>query len=297
MRILVTGGAGFIGSHIVDKLLELGHRVIVIDDLSTGNFENVSDKAMKLKVNLFTILDKDLEKILETIDYVFHLAAIPRILYTIEHPLESHDVNVTGTIKLLEACRKNNVKKIILSSTYCVYGAPDNLPMSEHEKIKPPTPYAVQKYMQEQYVKMYSQLYNVSSVILRYFTVYGPRQSSDGAYPNLLGAFRKQKKMDGYISITGDGTQSRDMVHVDDVVDANILAMESEFKNATVFNVGTGKPISVNEIAKYFNCDIVRISDRQAEVKHVTCDNQKIITKLKWQPKISLDKGMIGLTN
>lgn len=296
MRMLVTGGAGFIGSHIVDKLLEMGHNVTVIDDLSTGDFKNVSDKAMHLKINLFTIPDKDLQYILENVEYVFHLATIPRILYTIEHPLESHDANVTGTIKLLEACKQNNIKKIILSSTYCVYGAPDNLPISEHEEIKPPTPYAVQKYMQELYVKMYSQLYNVPSVILRYFTVYGPRQSSDGLYPNLLGAFRKQKKINGYIGITGDGTQTRDFVHVSDVVNANILAMESNYANGDAFNIVTGKPISVNEVAKYFDCTITRIPDRQAEVKHVVCDNRKSVTKLKWQPKITFGEGIIGLT-
>ncbi len=297
MNILVTGGAGFIGSHIVDKLLELGHTVTVLDDLSTGDFANISDKAMQLEVNLFTIPNKDLQCLLQDVDYVFHLATIPRIVYTIEHPLESHDANVTGTIKLLEACKKNNVRKVILSSTYCVYGQPDNLPMTEDECIKPPTPYAVQKYMQEMYVKMYSQLYNVPSVILRYFTVYGDRQSSNGAYPNLLGAFRKQKQEQGYINITGDGLQTRDFVHVSDVVTANILAMDSDFKNAEVFNIGTGKATTVHTVAKYFNCEIRRIENRPAEIKHVVCDNQKSYISLKWFPKILFEEGIKGLIN
>ena len=295
---LITGGAGFIGSTIADKLLELGHDIIIVDDLSTGKMKNVPCQAkfIGLDIGQPFALSKLKQLFNEThIDYVFHCASIPRTQYSVEHPVECHYANANGTLHLLEAIRTEcvDIKKIIHSSSCGVYGHQDKLPISEDAPINMGTPYSVQKYIQEKYFEMYSQLYDIPSVMLRYFNVYGTkRQTESGSYPNVLAAFSKQKREQQVISITGNGTQSRDMVHVADVVDANILAMNSEFTNSEVFNIGTGKHMTINEVAKYFNCLIEYIPPRPGEAKHLYADNSKAKTLLEWFPKISYDEGI-----
>jgi len=200
-----------------------------------------------------------------------------------------------GTLNILEAVRLcgHDVKKIIHSSSCGVYGQQDIMPIKEDASINMGTPYSVQKYMQELYMKMYSELYNVSTIMLRYFNVYGSkRQSEEGSYPNVLAAFSRQKKENNEIYITGDGTQTRDMIHVDDVVEANILAMKSKFKKGEVFNIGTSDFLSINQVAKYFNCPIKYISVRPGEAKDLVCDNSKAKEQLKWFPKISFKEGI-----
>ena len=229
------------------------------------------------------------------VDYVFHCASIPRTQYSVEHPVECHYANANGTLHLLEAIRTEcvDIKKIIHSSSCGVYGQQDKLPIDEDAPIHMGTPYSVQKYIQEKYFEMYSQLYNIPSVMLRYFNVYGTkRQTESGSYPNVLAAFSKQKRECNTISITGDGTQSRDMVHVSDVVNANILAMQSEFRNAEVFNIGTGEHMTINEVAKYFDCSIKYIPPRPGEAHDLYADNSKAKALLEWFPQISYDEGI-----
>jgi len=293
-KVLVTGGAGFIGSHTVDKLIELGYDVVVIDDLSTGLIENIHPRAEFHKIDLGEVSVKILAEMIKNIKYIFHLAAIPRIMYCIENPKECHKANVEGTINLLEACRRNNnLEKFILASTCCVYGDPLKLPINEEEPIKPTTPYAAQKYMQEMYARIYSKLYGIPSVILRYFTVYGTkRQSEKGSYPNVLAYFSRQKREENRVYVTGDGKQTRDFIHVFDVVKANIKAMKSNFKNGEAFNIGTGVPIEINKVAEYFKCKIVHISERPAETKHIYADTKKAEKLLNWKYKIPFEEGI-----
>lgn len=299
-KILISGGAGFIGSTLTDKLLELGHDVTIVDDFSTGSYKNLenatkSNKFRSIKLDISSKqAENDLVEACQGIDYIFHLAAIPRTQYCVENPIACNQANVNGTINLLEAARKNKIKKVILSASCAAYGpGHDNEKVIETASINLGTPYAAQKYMQELYTKLYSDLYSLPSVILRYFNVYGTkRQTESGSYPNVIAAFNKSKKADGKVYVTGSGEQSRDMVHVFDVVDANIAAMESEIGNGEIFNVGTGLAVTVNEIAKYFDCPIDYIPARPGEAFRLCANTTKINTILKWKAKIPFSEGI-----
>lgn len=296
-KIVVAGGAGFIGSYIVDKLVAIGHKVWVVDDLSTGKLANVNKKAKFIKLHLASSgAHKILSRVLKDTGYVFNLAAIPRMQYSVENPIECHRANVSGSLNLLEACVKNKIKKLIHFSSCAVYGLQEKMPISENA---PPSllgvPYALQKLMQEQYVNLYANLYGLPAVMLRSFGVYGTkRQSESGSYPNVLAAFSQQKKEYGKVFVTGDGTQRRDMIHVFDVVEANIAAMNSNFKNAEIFNIGTGTTVSINEAAGFFKCPIEYITPRPGDAKCYVADISRAKKLLKWKPKISFKKGMAG---
>ncbi|MBI2063436.1 MAG: NAD-dependent epimerase/dehydratase family protein [Candidatus Yanofskybacteria bacterium] len=296
-KVLVTGGAGFIGSHIVDRLIELGYSVRVVDDLSTGKLGNINKKAKFTRLHLAANnAPKILSKLLRGVTYVFHLAAIPRMQYSVENPIECHHANVNGLLNLLDACVKNKIKKFIHSSSCSIYGLQEKMPISENALLNlPGTPYALQKLIQEQYVNLYIKLYGLPAVMLRYFNVYGTkRQSESGSYPNVLAAFCQQKRLHGKVFVTGDGTQRRDMVHVFDVAEANLTAMRSSFKNGETFNIGTGTTVSINEAAGFFNCPIEYIPQRPGDAKCYVADINKAKKLLKWKPKISFEKGMAG---
>lgn len=295
-KALVTGGAGFIGSHLSDKLISLGFDVTIVDDLSTGSLENIPQVAVFERFDVSEDGAKEqLIELTKDVDYIFHLAAIPRTQYCVENPIACHEANVSGTLNVLEAAVKNKVKKVILSSSCGIYGQQEKLPINENALINMGTPYSVQKYMQELYVDLYNKLYDVPAVMLRYFNVYGTkRQTEKGSYPNVLAAFSKQKKEKGKIYVTGDGEQSRDMIHVFDVVDANITAMYSNLKDSEVFNIGTGKAVSINEIAKHFECPIEYIEPRPGEAKHLYSDTTKAEKVLDWKSKISFEEGIHG---
>ena len=299
-KILVTGGAGFIGSYLTDELIKLGYSVVVVDDLSTGRLANVNPKARFIKLDLSdNLAPKILNKCMSRVDYVFHAAAIPRMQYSVENPVECHNANVTGLLNLLEACVNNKIKKLIHSSSCAIYGLQEKMPIKEEALFKlPGTPYALQKLMQEQYVNLYVNLYGLSAVMLRYFNVYGTkRQSESGSYPNVLAAFSQQKKKFGKVFVTGDGTQRRDMVHVLDVARANLIAMNSGFKKGEVFNIGTGKTVSINQASSFFNCPIKYIPQRPGDAKCYVADIRKAKRLLKWKPKISFAEGMAGYIN
>ncbi len=293
-KILVTGGAGFIGSHLSDKLIDLGFEVIIVDDLSTGNLDNVHKEAKFEKLDISENGAKEkLIELAKDVDYIFHLAAIPRTQYCVENPIACHEAIVSGTLNVLEAAVTNKVKKFILSSSCGIYGPQEKLPISEEAPINMGTPYSVQKYMQELYVDLYNKLYGVPAIMLRYFNVYGTkRQTEKGSYPNVLAAFSKQKKEEGKLYITGDGEQSRDMIHVFDVVDANIAAMNSDLKNSEVFNIGSGEAVSINKMAEHFECPIEYIEARPGEAKHLYADISKVEKFLNWKPKISFNEGI-----
>lgn len=292
MRILVTGGAGFIGGHLVEELLkDSKNSVIVVDDESATSSEkfNWFDKAENHR---FSILDKNsLENIFKTkIDYVFHLAAETKISLAIQDPTKCFEVNILGTINILELSRKYKVKKVILASSSSIYGL--NEP-PHHEELKPDclNPYAASKLCDEYICKMYSKAFKLQTILFRFCNVYGERMPNKGQYAPVLAIFQKQKKENIPLTITGDGEQRRDFIHVKDVIKGLLCAIEAEenFSQGNVYNLGFGKNFSINEVAKMFNCDFVYIEKREGDAKETLADIHKTKNELKWQPKIKLE--------
>lgn len=294
MNCLVTGGAGFIGSHIVDKLVELGYNVVVIDNFSTGKMEDVNPKATLVKkdiVNFESICDY-----FERIDWVFHAAALARIIPSFNDPVSHLETNVIGTVNCLLASKKHNVKKFVYSSSSSCYGLDVSLPTEETDKIHPISPYGIQKYEGELYCRLFFEQYGLPTVSLRYFNVYGPRSFNEtnpfSAYTSVVGIFLNQKKKRKTLTITGNGTQRRDFIFVGDVVAANILVARSNIDKYEVFNVGYGENYSVNEIAENIGGKRKYISPRLGEVKENLADITKIRKLLGWYPEIYLEEGI-----
>jgi UDP-glucose 4-epimerase len=296
-KSIVTGGSGFIGSHLVDKLVNMGHDVIVIDDESAEAHDNFYYNS-KAEYVIQSIVDYDLIKEFFTnADYVFHLAAESRIQPTIERPQMACQVNFIGTCNVLEATRKyaNKNARVMYSSTSSGYGLANKWPLKESMKRDCLNPYSVAKVAGEDLCKMYYTLYGVETVAFRYFNVYGERQPLKGQYAPVVGLFMRQQKANEPMTIIGDGEQTRDYTHVSDVVNANILAMTCENGLGEVHNVGTGKQTSVNELAtlvgradsgKY---QTKTLPARPAEARETQADITKTTKNLGWIPKISLN--------
>lgn len=294
-KVIVTGGAGFIGSHIVDSLIDEGYEVHIVDDMSAGKEDNINPKAILHKVDIRN--QYDLNIIFQNTKYVFHEAALPRVQYSIENPVETNEVNVNGLLNVLEASRINKVKRLIFASSSAIYGDPDILPTHEDLKINPLSPYALHKYIGEVYLKLYSKIYNLETVCLRYFNVYGPRFDPDGAYPLVIGYFLKLQKQGKPLSITGDGNQTRDFVHVKDVARANLLAMKSDnVGNGEVINIGAGFRFSINKVAELIGGQVEYVSPR-VEPHDTEADIKKAKELLGWSPSISLEEGIKELIN
>lgn len=285
MKVIVTGGAGFIGSNVVDKALEKGWEVKIIDNLSTGFVENINSKCEFINAD---ICDYDsIEKHFKGVDIVFHLAALPRVQPSIDDPLPYNKVNIEGTLSVLDACKNHGVKKIVFSSSSSVYGECGDEPVGEEYRKKPLSPYALQKLVCEQYFELYSTLFGINSVCLRYFNVYGNRQPQVGAYVPVVGIFFKQFKEGKPLTVTGDGQQARDFVNVLDVANANIKAAESELKGYNYFNIGTQKNEKILDIAKEVCYNITHI-EKRIEPKNTLANIQKAKNLLGWEPKINL---------
>lgn len=291
-KILVTGGAGFIGSNLTDKLIEQGHQVKILDNLLTGKKENINPSAEFVQEDI-----RNLEKIkphFQGIDYVFHTAAFPRVQESIENPIETNEINITGTLNVLIAARDAKVKRLIYSASSAAYGDSDILPLKEDMKPSPKNPYGLQKYVGEEYCKLFSMFYNLETVCPRYFNVYGNRMSDVGAYVSVMSVFLRQRKNKEPLTITGDGTQTRDFTHVTDVVRANILAMTSDNvgKGETI-NIGSGKNYSVNQIAELFKgLEGIKHIDPRVEVHDTLADNSLAKELLGWQPEKSLEEAV-----
>jgi UDP-glucose 4-epimerase len=285
MKSIVTGGAGFIGSHIVDKLCELGHDVIVIDNESATSHENFwynsSAKYYKNDISDYC----GIRHLFEGVDYVFHLAAESRIQPAIQNPLLCFNTNAYGTGVVLQCAREAKVKRVIYSSTSSAYGLKNTLPLTETMPNDCLNPYSVAKTAGEEMCKMYSKLFGLETVIFRYFNVYGPREPLKGTYAPVVGLFLRQAKAGEPLTIVGDGLQRRDFTHVSDVVDANILAM-GEYKNISgeTFNIGTGKNYSILELAKMISGTIKFIPPRPAESRETLANNDKAKNMLGWNP-------------
>lgn len=291
MKILVTGGAGFIGSHLVDRLIKEGHKVVIIDNLSTGKKENLNPKA-----EFFNLDICDFEKIqpfFKEVDYVFHLAAIPRVPISIVDPVKTSQVNILGTINVFKAAIDNRVKRIVFASSSSVYGNQEKLPLREDMVPEPISPYALQKLVGEQFAKLFTNLYKIPIVSLRYFNVYGPRIDFDSDYSLVIGKFLRLKKEGKPLTIFGDGKQTRGFCYIDDVVKANIKAIESEkFKGGEIINIGSNKSYSVNYLAELIGGKKEYLAPREGDPLHTKADISLANELLDWTSEIDFDKGV-----
>ena len=294
MKYIVTGGCGFIGSHIVDKLIEQNHKVIVIDNQSSSSRDTYffNNKAVYYDWNL---CDYDLiVDLFEGVDCVFHLAAEISIPYCIENPKNSMQNNTISTLNVLEASRKHNVKRVIFSSTCAVYGNKFFLPSYETNPTQPLNTYSLSKQSGEELCKMYYHLYGLETIVLRYFNVYGDRQPSKGSYAPVMAIFLRQKENNEPLTLFGDGYQTRDFVNVYDVVNANLMASQATLTSyGEIFNVGTGEGISIQDIADLISPDQIYLPERPGEVLHSRANNDKIRNVIKWKPKIDLKQWII----
>ncbi len=295
MRVIVTGGCGFIGSHIVEQLLREGHEVTVIDNLSTGRLLNIKHLISNKRLTFVEADISDHTKILpyfNNIDWVFHIAALADIVPSIEEPLKYHNSNVNGTISVLEAARKNNIKRFIYAASSSCYGIPDSFPTNEKAEIRPQYPYATTKYLGEQYVLNWHKIYNLPVTSMRFFNVYGTRSRTSGTYGAVFGVFLAQKINNKPYTIVGNGMQTRDFTFVTDVANACIKAAESNSVIGEVMNVGSGNTYSVNKLVELLGGDKVYIPKRPGEPDCTFADINKIQKLLNWKPKISLEDGV-----
>jgi len=254
MKIVVTGGAGFIGSHIARRLVNDGHQVIIVDNLSEGKVENFAD--IKTKVQFFKkdILNlSSLNNIFKDVNYVFHEAALRSVLRSVENPLETNKVNIQGTLNVLLAARDNKVKRVIFASSSSIYGDQTQLKLSENLKPNPLSPYGLSKLAGEIYLKQFAQLYGLETISLRYFNVFGPYQDPKNEYANVIPIFITKVLKDKQPIIHWDGEQSRDFTYIDNVVDANILAMKIKKTKGEAINICDGKTFSINQMFSLLN--------------------------------------------
>ncbi|MFC1921393.1 SDR family oxidoreductase [Chloroflexota bacterium] len=297
-KVVVTGGAGFIGSHLVERLFEQGYLVTIIDDLSTGKIENVK----KLLDDGNAVLDESsitdlplLNKLFKDVDYVFHLAAYPSVPRSIENPLECHRVNVTGTLNVLEAARENGVGKVVCASSSSVYGDTPVLPKKEDMLPSPLSPYAVAKLAGEYYCQVFYKVYKLPTVSLRYFNVYGPRQDPNSHYSTVIPKSIKLVNENRPPIIYGDGEQTRDFTFVNDIVEATLLAAENDAQG--VYNIGGGRSTTINKLTKVIielaRSDVkpIYLEPRLGDVSYSLADISRAAT-FGYQPKYSLETGL-----
>ena len=293
-KIVVTGGAGFIGSHIVKAFVERGDEVHVVDNYAGGKREDrINPKATYHEVDVREY-DK-LAPIVAGADYVFHEAALPRVQFSIENPELTFSVNVGGTVSVLRAAHEGKVKRLIYAASSSAYGDQATMPLSEDMPAMPKSPYGLQKYIGELSLRLWAEVYGLPTVSLRYFNVYGPGFDPNGAYALVIGKFLKQRMAGEPLTITGDGTQTRDFTHVNDIVRANILAAESpNVGKGETINIGAGRNMSVNDLAALIGGPSVHI-DPRLEPHDTRADNRKAKDLLGWEPTIKLEDGIAEL--
>jgi UDP-glucose 4-epimerase len=292
MRCLVTGGAGFIGSNLVDFLVEEGHEVIVIDNESSDAHEHFywNEKTTQSKVDITNF--EQIRPLFNEVDYVFHLAAESRIQPAILNPTYATEVNVVGTCNVLQAAREAGVKRVVYSSTSAAYGLANTPPLSEEMPRDCLNAYSITKCAGEDLALMYYELYGLETVVLRYFNVYGPRQPIKGQYAPVIGLFLRQKQAGEPMTVIGDGEQRRDFTHVSDVVQANYLAATSENTAALgqLFNIGTGTNYSVLDLVNMIGGEYEHVPPRLAEARISLANNHKARAVLGWTPKEALSE-------
>jgi len=297
-KTIVTGGAGFIGSHLAEELVKKGYHVIILDDLSTGKKDNIAHVIQKDNVEFVqgSILDRHLlEQTFKGVDFVFHQAAIPSVPRSIENPIASHEVNITGTLNVLLAARDNGIKKVIYASSSSVYGDTPTLPKHEAMQPNPQSPYALTKLVGEYYCCIFHQIYDLPAICLRYFNVYGPRQDPNSQYAAVIPTFITRVSQDKPPIIYGDGEQTRDFTFVKDVIKANIIGAESNASG--IFNIGRGENSTLNDLAKI----IISIMGkdlkseyqppRPGNIKHSLADISRA-RAIGYEPQYSLEEGL-----
>ena len=297
MKYVVVGGAGFIGSNIVDKLIEQDHEVVIVDNLSTGKMENINPKATLCKVN---IDDTDTETIeclvncMKGADTLFLLAAKARVQPSIENPVEYETNNTIGTLNILKCASDAGVRRVVYSASSSAYGNTEKLPSVESDPVNPLSPYGAQKYYGEVMCKMFSEVYGLETVSLRYFNIYGERQNVGGAYAMVIGIFADQRLRGEIMTINGDGNQRRDFTYVGDVVNANILASQSEkVGKGEVINIGNGDNRSINDIADMIGGERI-YREPVIEPKETLADNSLAEELLGWKPTQNIEDWVPG---
>lgn len=281
-RAIVIGGAGFIGSHVVAKLLQHGDEVEVVDNLLAGKRERIPEQ---VKLHVVDIRDKDaLAQAISHADVIFHLAALPSVQHSIDDPLLTHEVNTIGTLNVLALAKELGVKRVVYSGSSAAYGETEALPQHEDLREKPVHPYGLQKYIGEEYMRIFHRIHGLSTVTLRYFNVYGPGMDPHGAYAAVIGRFLEMRKKGEPLTITGDGEQTRDFVHVEDVARANLLASLSDrVGKGEVINIGSGIGMSMNQLADIIGGERTYVPAR-SEAKHSRADITRAKTLLDWEP-------------
>ena len=296
VKSLVTGGAGFIGSNLVDQLVKKKHKVIVLDNFSTGRQSNLSHHKIKnvkiIKVDISN--SKHLDKYFNDVDYVFHLAGIADIVPSIENPSKYFKSNVVGTLNVVQAAKRAKIKKFIYAASASCYGIPDKFPIKENAKINPMYPYAFTKWQAEELIMHWAKIYNFPAISVRFFNAYGPRSRTSGAYGAVFGVFLAQKLANKPLTIVGNGNQTRDFIHVYDLVNGIIKAASSN-KVGKIYNIGGGKEVKVNKITKLIGGKKVHIPKRPGEPNRSLADISKIKKDLNWQPKIKIEEGVENL--
>ncbi len=293
-NVVITGGCGFIGSHLTDLVLSKGLDVIVIDNLSTGRPENLEHQKNNKKLRIIRADITNYQKIevyFKDADIVFHLAALADIVPSIEKPFDYHVANVDGTISVLMASEKHKVKRFIYSASSSCYGIPDNYPTKETAQIRPQYPYALTKNIAEQYIMHWGKLYKLPVISLRLFNVYGPRSRTSGTYGAVFGVFLKQKLERKPFTVVGDGTQTRDFTYVTDIAEAFWSAACSDVTEE-IMNVGSGNTYSINLLTDLLKGEKVYIPKRPGEPDCTFADISKIKKLLKWEPKVSFEQGV-----
>jgi len=295
MKTLVTGGCGFIGSHTVDRLVNDGHEVVILDNLSSGSLRNIEHHKGNPKVQFHHVDIADyitISPLFKGVTKVFHLGALADIVPSIEQPMNYHHSNVDGTISVLEACRHNKVQRVIYAASSSCYGIPDKYPTPETAAISPQYPYALTKYLGEQYCMHWHRVYDLNITSLRFFNVYGPRARTSGTYGAVFGVFLAQKLNGKPYTVVGDGKQTRDFTFVTDVVNACVTASDNQQCAGEIMNIGSGNTYSVNRLVELLDGPVVYIPKRPGEPDCTFADTSKISKKVGWKPLVSLEEGV-----
>ena len=294
MKTLVTGGCGFIGSHLAEMLLALGHEVVILDNLACGCKANINsfETHSKLSFHQVDICDRTtMRPYLEGVDWVFHMAGLADIVPSIEQPDNYYQTNVTGTLNVLQCALEAGVKRLIYAASSSSYGIPDIYPTPETSPIDPQYPYALTKYLGEELVLHWVKTYKLPAVSLRLFNVYGPRSRTSGAYGAVFGVFLAQKLKSSPFTVVGDGTQTRDFTYVTDVATAFIKAAQSDVSGEAM-NVGSGNHYSVNRLIELLGGPVVHIPKRPGEPNCTFADTKKIARLLAWKPEVAFEDGV-----